>query len=187
MRHVTWVLTAMAAAVMGGCGSDTKDPVKPPVQSGIPYPDRSTPQNVLATLVTAYQTRDSVVTKDLYDVSYMGTSQDMLNPVNTFTFTYHDEVGHVAALRRSSTIVSISVDFGATSTWTRITSDDPSHPEYALIQLVTPRVEIVDGATFYQTDGGLMSYYFKPTQDAASPTDTLWRVIRWNEIGNNYP
>lgn len=185
MRRVGWVVTAVAAALLGGCGSDDDggDLIKPPPAG---YPERTTPQKVLTALTMSYQNRDSTETKQLYDSSYVGTSTDLnLLPGNQVsTFYYYDEVSHVAALKRSTTIVSVAADLGLSSSWTRLPSDDVTHPEWAQIQLSSVHLEIIDGQTTYEVlSTNPMVFQFSPKFDSSSPTDTLWRIVRWNEVG----
>jgi hypothetical protein len=186
MRRVGWVVTALAAAVLGGCGSDDgKDPLKPPPPPS--YPARTTPYHVLEALALSYQNRDSTEYKSLYDSSYVGTSTDLNDPpgTQTSTFYFSDEVAHIAALARSTTVNSVVVDLGLPYSWTRLPSDDLSHPEWAMIQLAPGswRVEIYDGATLYATQAtNPMIFAFNPT--VAAPGDTTWKVIRWNEVGS---
>lgn len=149
------------------------------------YPELTSPFNVLEALQLSYQNRDSTEYKALYDSSYVGTSTDLKDPPGTqvSTFRYADEVAHVAALQRSSTITSVVFDVGPKTSWTRLPSDDVSHPEWATIQVGTGnwRVEITDGLTVYTVQSiNPISFSFKPT--AAGP-DTTWKIIRWNETG----
>jgi hypothetical protein len=133
----------------------------------------------------AYVARDSTEYKSLYDSSYVGTSTDLNDPPGTqvSTFRFSDEVAHIAAFARSTTIVSVVLDFGPSSSWTRLASDDPSHPEWAMIQLGPWRLEVYDGATAYTTQATYpMIFAFNPT--VAAPGDTTWKIVRWTEVGS---
>lgn len=180
MRRLAWFAVMVAAAVLGGCGSDDDNPVKPP---GPKYPELTSPQNVLQAMQIAYQTRDSVETKLVYDTNYVGKSEDLSNPAQSFTFSHYDEVQHVATLAQSSTISSVVLDMGPISSWTRLSSDDPSHPEWAMISISYWLVEINDGSTVYQAPStNPMVFAFTPT--VAAPGDTTWTIVRWSEIGS---
>jgi len=140
---------------------------------------------VLNALRLAYQNRDSVEYKSLYDSTYVGTSTDLNDPPGTqvSTFRFADEVAHIAALQRTATISSVVFDVGPETSWTRLPSDDPSHPEWALIQIGGGnfRIEIYDGATLFSVQStNPISFSFKPT---VSGPDTTWKIVRWNEIG----
>ena len=187
MRRAGWVVAALAAGFLGGCGSDDDPIVECPTCPQQGYPARSSPANVLSALQMGYVRRDSIEYKSLYDSSYVGTSTDLNaspgNQVSTFRFS--DEVAHIAALAHSTTISSIVLDFGPSSSWTRLPSDDPSHPEWAMIQIASGncRVEIYDGASLYTSQStNPMTFGFNPT--VAAPGDTTWKIIRWNEVGS---
>ena len=180
-RGAAWATLAVAAALLGGCGGD--DPVEPK-RPGTSYPERTTPQNVLSTLRLSYEARDSVETKQLYDSSYVGTSQDLSDPPGTqiHTFYYSDEIQHVATLAQTATISTVFMDLGPPSSWARLPSDDVSHPEWAMIQLNNFHIDLMDGPTAYTVQStNPMTFTFKPTVTA--PGDTLWRIVRWNEVG----
>ena len=139
----------------------------------------------------AYAARDSNEYKQLYDSSYVGTSTDLNEPPGTqvSTFRFADEVAHIAALRRSTTVTSVFFDFGPATTWKRLPSDDPSYPEWTVIQ-INPgnwNIEITDGATVFTVTNPFnpVSFSFKPTVTA--PRDTLWKIVRWNETGQTQP
>jgi hypothetical protein len=178
----------VAASVLSGCGEDS--PTKPPPGGGGPptYPVLSSPQNVLAALEIAYSSRDSMETKALYDSSYVGRSEDLSDPYGTpLSFTYYDEVRHVSVMRRSTTISHVVLDFGTATSWIRLGSDDPSHPEWAVIQIAGSNldVQVTEGNEAYQAGGSneFLEFRFKPTTPAStSPTDTLWKIVRWMEI-----
>jgi hypothetical protein len=177
------IVAALAAASLGGCGSD--DPVKPPPpppQTG--YPARTSPQNVLSALTMAYAKRDSIEYKSLYDSTYVGTSTNLNDPPGnqTTTFYLYDEGAHIAALARTTTITSVVLDFGPSSSWTRLASDDPSHPEWAVMQVNNMNLQIYDGATLYSGQAtNPMTFTFRPS--VAAPGDTTWKIVRWNELG----
>jgi hypothetical protein len=178
MRRAGWAVAVMAAAVLGGCGSDD-DPMKPP--PGPSYPALTSPQHVLEALLLSYQSRDSTEYDSLYDHNYVGTSTDLNDNVIS-TFLFNDEIGHMRALARSTTISSIVLDFGPLSSWTRLASDDPSHPEWAVVQIPSSRGDIYDGQTSYTFQPiNPMTFAFTPT--VAAPGDTTWKIIRWTEVG----
>ena len=176
----------VAASSLSGCGKDevpTKPTPAPPT-----YPVLSSPQNVLSALEVAYPHRDSVETAALYDPSYIGTSEDLNDPPGTMPLSFHyaDEVAHVATLARSSTISSVALGFGPKTSWTRLGSGDLSHPEWATIQISGSSINIgiTDGTSMLETGGSneFLEFLFKPsTPESGSPTDTLWKIVRWRE------
>ena len=183
MRRLGCMVALMAAAVLGGCsGDDDKNPTKPP-PVGIVEP--ISPQNVLHNLLLSYQNRDSTEYKSIYDSSYTGTSTDLNDPPGSqlLTFRYADEVAHIAALARSTSIISVVLDFGPSSSWTRLASEDPSHPEWAVIQVAYVHGEINDVATTVYSFQSVNPMIFAFTPTVAAPGDTTWKIIRWTEIG----
>ena len=192
VRMMRFTLASAIAAgwILSGCGNED-NPVKPPNPPGSSsaYLIRSTPQNVLTDLEIAYSHRDSTECQELYDSSYVGMSVDLNDSPGTppLYFTYSDEVGHVAALAHSPTISSVSLSFGSSASWSRLESSDPSHPEWATIQIAGSsfRVEITEDASTFQASGSteFLEFMFKPsTPESTSQTDTLWTIVKWKEV-----
>jgi len=184
-----WV-ALLSAALLAGCSGD--NPTKPKPPSGPAPIVRSTPQDVLKYLEYAYSRRDSIAIQSIYDSSYAGVSTDMTaSPVSqSLNFTYADEVAHVAAMARSHSITSVTLNFG---NLTRLGSGDVSHPEWATIQVPgsNMELEIMDGPDgFSLAPAGITeAFSFKPTApDSTSPTDTTWKIVRWSEVyAGGYP
>ncbi|HET9252584.1 MAG TPA: hypothetical protein VFP58_10755 [Candidatus Eisenbacteria bacterium] len=129
--------------------------------------------------------------KAIFDSAYTGRSFDLYDNSSTADFTYYDEVRHITALARTPGLTAY-LDLGNGSTWDRLLSDDPSHPEWAIIQIVGSQyqVEITDGPTSVGAlgePGTFQEFAFSPTLDSTSPSDTLWRIVRWRETGNSSP
>ena len=178
------------AFVLGGCGDDDDDnPVKPRTPSI--YPVLSHPSNVLQALEIAYARRDSVEYKALHDPTYTGQSVDLNDPGNTINLTFDDEARHIAALAQAPSL-SAYLDLGPPETWDRMPSDDPSHPDWAVIQIpgLNYQVEIFDGPNAIAAGGELgasLEFAFVPTLNSTSPSDTLWKIVRWKETGVGSP
>ncbi|HET9939987.1 MAG TPA: hypothetical protein VFR25_02695 [Candidatus Eisenbacteria bacterium] len=141
---------------------------------------------MLEALILSYQSRDSTEYDSLYASSYIGTSTNLNAPPGNQTSTFHlaDEAAHIAALAKSTTISSIVLDLGPSSTWTRLPSDDVTHPEWAMIQIGAGNFhgEISDGGTSWSIQSiNPMIFAFTPT--VAAPGDTTWKIIRWTEVG----
>jgi len=174
-----------AAAVLSGCDNSTE-----PGSGSVPgptYPVLSTPQNVLMALSIAYEREDSLETKAVYDSSYVGTSVDLTGGSGTLFFSYADEVDHVAALARSPLLTVLDFTIGAALT--RLPSDDLAHPDWAVIQLSGSNfnIEIFEESSgnLYRATGSNLTFEFTfdpSTPEATSPTDTLWKIIRWKEV-----
>ena len=150
------------------------------------YPALDSPNHVLEALTKAYAARDTLEYKALYDSTYTGTSQDLNDPPGSqvSTFKYADEIAHMAALQRVTTISSIFFDLGNTDKLQRLQSSDVSHPEYAEIQINSGnfRIEIYDGPTLYSVQSiNPITFVFIPT--VAAPGDTTWKIVQWVEVG----
>jgi len=150
---------------------------KPP-----PPPGPSSPQVVLQNLVLAYNSRDSLETKLLYDAQYQGTSTTASLVVSTFTKA--DEVAHVKHLHDDPNIINVMLDLGPASTWQRMPGQASDPPGWAVIPVTYHLVRISDIASgsLYETGPSQMEFTFKPT--VTSPGDTTWTVVRWTEVAN---
>lgn len=179
----------VAALALGGCGDDDDgNPLKPQAPT---YPDRSTPANVLSAYEIAYSARDTVKIADLYDSTYTGSSVDLSDPSYPIDFTLENELAHIRELATNPGIF-VSLELGNTPVWNRLGSDDPSHPEWSVIQISgsSYRIEIIEGNTAYGAvgeAGTFQEFAFRPELDDTSPTDTLWRIVRWRETGRSGP
>lgn len=177
----------LAAMVLSGCGKDSPTKPHPPLPPLYSIP--SSPAVVLANLEVAYSQRDSVGYKALYDSSYVGISRDLGDPPGTapITLTYADEAAHITKLASRTAITSAYMNLGPSASWTRLASNDTSHPEWATIQIAgsSLNVQVTEGADTYQAGGSSLffEFLFKPsTPESTSPTDTLWTIVRWNEM-----
>ena len=176
---------ALCSALLVGCAK--KDKIVGPGERFFLYPKLSSPFNVLAALETAYECRDSVEFKLLYDSLYVGRTFDQRDPGNPgqYTFNKADEVRHVASLAKNP---SVTIDLTYPPVLTRVTDlSDP--PGWATIQTSGLRLEIDDGSIatsyFIASDRETMEFKFIPTSpDSTSPTDTTWKIVRWSEVAN---
>lgn len=198
MRSIVLLGLAAFLALPAGCifspdeCEDCNGGPPPPPAYEIP----AYPYLVLRNLVTAYEARDSVQCKLIYDPSYYeGKSTNVNDPdpaTQVSTFLWADEVAHVAGMARSSEITDVTMDLGPETTWYREASDILAHPEWALIQRLN-----YYSITIYATNkdyllqwdpGDQMKFYFTPTTPAASsPSDTLWSIVYWEEVGAEKP
>ena len=51
-------------------------------------------------------------------------------------------------------------------------------------------IEITDGTTVTGAigeAGSFQEFALAPTPDTTSATDTLWRIVRWREVGKSVP
>jgi len=177
------VVAALAAVLaLGGCGKDDK--IVTPQGCATCPPVPSTPRIALANMVRAYEARDSVETLAVYDPTYEGRSTDLASPRPDIVFNRADEIHHVRALHDNPDIVSVAVEFGPPSTWFRLPPDNTDPSDWAILQINSANVEIMDigTATLHQAKNSMMLYSFKPT--VAAPGDTTWKIIKWTEVRN---
>lgn len=176
-----------AVTALGGCiFSPEKSPPKgkdPIVYVANEYPDR-----VLYNLVLAYANRDSVNYLKLLDYAYEGTSEDLTDGTSVRLFNA-DERDHIQAFAEATTITKVFFTLGSESSWNRLQSDDPIHPEWAVIQITGSQflLQIDDnqqGTLLVQDPQDTHVFKFSPTLNATSQTDTLWKLVRWEEIRN---
>jgi hypothetical protein len=175
------LLALLAAGALSGClfSPEKKAPrtTRPPI-----YLDPTNINQALLNMIAAYEARDSVGTEAVYDGSYQGSSVDLKDPRPVITLNRDDEKHHVNALKQNPNIASIHIDFGPQSTWNRLPPESGDDPDWAILQINNPKIEVQDvqSGTLFQTPNVNMLYTFKPTVSA--PGDTLWAIIRWAEV-----
>jgi hypothetical protein len=180
------------ALVLNGCGDDDENPAKPD-PPGLPiYPSLDRPQRVLLALELAYESRDSAMYRALYDSSYVGASTDLNDAGTTVDFTYGDEVAHIRALASTPGISNVLLDLGPEVAWDRLSSDDVSHPDWSIILISGSAytIQVTEGSETYEAKGEtgtFQEFAFTPRLDSTSQTDTLWRIVRWREVGKSTP
>ena len=185
--RVRWALLVgtaalLIAAALAGCGKD--DPVKPPPPTPFQYPALDTPQNVMLNLKYSVERRDSIRTREIYDDGYLGRSTDLSG---TITFSKDQEVAAIGGMAREPGVSSVTFTLPDPSTWVRQTYiSDP--PGWTTIQLQSYNIQVDDAVRgtmiAHPTPGSFFEFKFAPTLDAASATDTTWKVIRWTEAKN---
>jgi len=145
------------------------------------YPPLINPFLVLSALETAYQHKDSTEIKLIYDENYEGSSFDPQNANSTISLRKLDEVRHVEALYRTTTISNVTLQFPA-SMFRETDLNDP--PGWTMIKVQGLLFEIDDAGTTYNLlANNIQEFKFIPTApDSTSPTDTTWKIVRWTEL-----
>jgi hypothetical protein len=175
--------------LLAGCAfkPETKPPdgPKPPPE----YPILSMPQHVLRTLELAYEARDSVKYSEIYDSTYTGQSTDTNDNQGPIRVTYRDELAHIGRIASAPGITTY-LEFGPDASWTRLGTNDISHPDWAVILISgnAYTVQVTEGTTTYEAKGEtgtFQEFVLGPTLEPSSPTDTLWKIVRWEEIGKS--
>lgn len=174
-------LAAACLLILAGAGCGGKKTVGPGDKFRDPYLSPTSPQNVLENLVTAYNNRDSIQTRAVYDSFYVGTSTNPSAPEPIPSFSRADEIHHVHRLHDDTNIVSVSLDLGQRSAWQRLPADASDPPDWAVIpiQYALVRIEDVSNSTTYEANRSVMEFRFKPRVTA--PGDTTWTVVGWDE------
>jgi len=193
----SFILAALAVALTlpTGCIFSPEKGKDPPPDPRPEYEIPRFPYAVLRNLVKAYEARDSVQYKLIYDPSYEGKSTNANDPdpaTQISTFRWADEVAHLAEMARSTNITDVTMELGPETAWRREQSDLVAHPDWALIQLanfysITIYATPANYNVSYQP-GDQLKFYFNPTTPApSSSTDTLWSIIYWEEFGSVRP
>lgn len=182
VNRILPLLLVSCIALASGCifSPDKKPPkVTPPIE----YEPPISPANVLMNLVKAYNGRDSVATKAVYNENYQGTSTDPSQPTPIVQFTRASEVSHVKNLHDNPDIVSVLLDLGQPGTWQVLPPNASDPPDWVIINTNFQRVEITDGSqqATYLSSNQQLEWAFKP--DTTGST-TTWTVIRWTERTN---
>jgi hypothetical protein len=180
------IFCAVALALAGCIFSPERGNKKPPPPpSFLPpiYPDQA-----LINLRDAYAFRDSVEYRKVLDYpDYHGISKDQTDGTQEELF-WIDEVKHIQALAKATTITSVYFDMGNSSSWDRLTSDDAAHPEWAVIQITGSQFllrvdDTKEGTLTVNSSKETHIFRFKPTTPApTSRTDTLWTLTQWEEV-----
>jgi hypothetical protein len=165
-----------------GCGLFKPDEGGPPPQPPFQYPDLSTPQNAVLNLKYAWERRDSARTLLIYDDAYVGESTDK---DGTILFSKDQEVAALGAISQSQDVQSVSFSLRPETTWVRLSypTDDAG---WTAIQLQGVNIQVDDAAkgTLIASSANFFEFKLVPTLDAASPTDTTWKIVRWTETRN---
>lgn len=176
----------LAAALIGaGCGLLNPDKGGPPPPPPFQYPDLSTPQNVVLNLKYVWELRDSLRAKLIYDDAYRGVSTDNKAGTAPIEFSKGQEVASVWSLGKSQDVQSVTFKLRPETTWVRLNYPTDTAGWTALqLQGVDIQVEDAAQGTLIANSSNFFEFKFVPTLDAASPTDTTWKIIRWEEIRN---
>ncbi|HEY3155658.1 MAG TPA: hypothetical protein VGK76_03385 [Candidatus Eisenbacteria bacterium] len=138
------------------------------------------PEFVMLNLKEAYTKKDSTGYKACFDPNYFGTSQDVVlqTPIDTLTFA--KEAEHIASLARSAATVELELKPAM------VRSTDSGDPAgWALIQNPIQSLGVYDGGNSFivTPTQEIIEFRFIPkTPDSSSPTDTTWKIVKWNEI-----
>lgn len=175
------------AGLVAGCFGSGKNPVKATPSQPFTY-SRATPQDVLTSLVHAYNARDSSAYAKLYAPAYQGVSYDTsgAQEPQPGMFTRADEVAHIKALAQDRSILSVTLNLGAPGSWARTAAKGPGEEDWAEIPIYNPRLQI-DTATsslvLASNEMFVFDFSFE-TPAPSSPTDTLWSIVRWSETAS---
>lgn len=175
-------ILALIACLLAGCifSPDRTDKKKPTPPPPIPYPVFSNPQNVLDALRLAYENRDSVGYRKLFEPDYQGISYDS---TGVLTFTRIDEERHIRSLAENINIVSVSLDLGIPGQWnpTPFISERTGE-EWVEIAVFDPQIGITEGRNSLQTVANeTFAFRFRSRVAPESTTGKLWHIVEWEE------
>lgn len=147
------------------------------------YPALINPNSVLEALYKAYDAKDSVEIKLIYDQDYRGISFDPANQNQLPTIYKSDEVRHIQALHAAGP-APISVDLVFPSNTTRETdlSDPPGWTTIKIQGMILTIDDPNKGDVFHLVANETWEFKFSPTLNTASSTDTTWQIVRWTEL-----
>lgn len=180
--------------VFGGCIFSPKSGTGPPPETLV-YQPPEYPERVLANLVQSYANRDSVSYRRCLDFDYAGTSRDLTDGTSVALHNA-EEVHHVQTFSKATTITGVVFTLGTETTWTRQPSDDPGHPEWAVIQISGSQLRLqiddnVQGTLLVNDPANTYNFRFRPYTDkvhgpwtiwTSSHSDTLWTLVQWDEV-----
>jgi hypothetical protein len=137
---------------------------------------------VIENLKDSWERRDSIRTGAIYDNGYLGQSTDNSG---TTVFSKSDEIHIVGVMARDTNISSIGFSLPDQTTWIRLSyAADPAG--WTTIQIPSYNIQVDDAVRgtmiAHPSPGSVFQFKFVPTLDAASPTDTTWKIIRWEEV-----
>jgi hypothetical protein len=175
----------LAVVVLAGCGIFNPDDCEDcdgGGGGGTVYPPRNSPENAILYLKAAWENKDSVRVDSVYAEDYLGTSVWQSDPGGSvsLSFAKTDEVRAVGGLYLDQQISNVTLDFKPPSGWQKYQySSDP--PSYIAINIPYPKISVTRGETTYEvTETTSFEFTLKPV--ASAPDDTLWEIIRWNEV-----
>lgn len=182
---------ALLLPMLGGCFGSGKNPVKVTTPGPVsPYLVPSSPQAVLNNLIKSYTERDTTHYKQCYDVSYVGQSYsayDTAGSYNPGNYSYTSEVLHIAALRRSTTVVHVSLTLPNYQA-ARMDTFPADPPGVVAMSIYNPSVQIDDASgTIAIATGEVFQFKFISKADSSSPTGRTWKIFSWTEIAPASP
>ncbi|HEX7078514.1 MAG TPA: hypothetical protein VF363_08830 [Candidatus Eisenbacteria bacterium] len=184
MKRIGWlVLMGVLAVSVGACGRKIVGGEGDFFRSLVPiYPSRSTPRNALLYYKAAWENRDSTRIDTVLAEDYAGSSADQSE---TLQFSKADEIRALGGIQLSQRVTRVIVDLHDPSTWIwqYYAGDSAAWVSYSI---PSPRIEVDDVVmgSLLADQSTFMEFTFRPTTPApASPTDTLWTIVRWREQG----
>jgi hypothetical protein len=183
MRRAFLPALVVVSVLLAGCSKDKKNPASPGGGQPLVY-SQETPQVTLASLLTAYESRDSSEYRKLFAVDYVGFSYDTSEAYGPQpgTFTREDEIAHIKALAEDPTVIRINADFGPQASWTTYDVMGPAGEAWKEIVIYNPALEIDSYSNTYLIPSNeVMRFRFAPDTSSTSPPDTVWSVVRWYE------
>jgi len=180
-------LSVVAMAALSGCPFSTKpeppDPVDP-----VTYLPRTSAENLLANLKTAYEERQTAPYESLLatDFEFYFAEQDIQIATK---YTRDDEIEVHRNMCNSSDVDYVRLEFTLGELLPDPTHADPKYPDRNLWTLTATNVDLElrrrEGGDVktYQLDDGIQKFWFRE-EAWTDPKNggKVWTIVQWNEL-----
>jgi len=179
VHHICLVLTVLAADC--SCSNPFSPPNVGP-SGGIPIENLTSPDNVLKNLVYAYEQRDFDIYEQLIDFDFVFVYFDpeRLEGIETVLVPRDGPSGDLERTRRLFRVfdeIRLPV-FNITESSADSTAEPPLQLRRVAFQLTVRDLDGDFGFESFEASGDALFSI------AQSPTDGLWRVLRWDDLSN---
>ncbi len=180
-------LSVAAMAILGGCPFMTKPEEKPPTPT-VTYLPRTSAENLLKNLKTAYVHRQAAPYESLLatDFEFFFAEEDQHIAEK---YTRADEVEVNQNMCNSSDVDYVQLDFSVGDLLPDPTKADPKYPDRNLWKLTATNVDLElrrreggDSKT-YQLQNGIQNFWFRE-ESWVDPKNGLkvWTIVQWQEV-----
>ncbi len=187
--HAHGILAALLLCLAAGCSSDDGPG---PVPHDDPYEARTSPQNLIANLKTAYLLREVVPYDSLLatDFEFLFSEEDQMigeKLTRTEEMTVHQN------MFSSDAVQSITLSFTNGELTQDTGEPDPANPGQFLWTLIMTNADLMlrvlwDGqTTTYEMQDGIEQFWFRQVPWTDSHGNPIWKIVKWRELTDLYP